>query len=76
MSRSIRSYPPEIRGRARILRTQGLTHGEIRQRIGVVPQATLSHWLKDIPLDDKQQARIRAAGSLIVIHSLAKSLAA
>lgn len=60
MSRYLRSYPPTIRTRARQLRQQGLTHTEICQRIGVVPQATLSYWLKGIQLNGQHKARIRA----------------
>ena len=60
MPRFSRSYSPAIRDRARSFRQQGLTHAEIRQKIGAVPQATLSYWFKDIELNGKQQARIQA----------------
>src|SRR3989338_8967098 len=60
MPRRLRSYPPSIRTLARSLRQQGLTHTEICQQIGAVPQATLSYWLRGIQLNGQHKARIDA----------------
>ena len=60
MPRRLRSYPSSIRTLAKSLRQQGLTHTEICQRIGAVPQATLSYWLRGIQLNGQHKARIDA----------------
>ena len=48
------------RVRAQYLRRQGYTYTEICDRLGRIPQGTLSYWFKDIQLDRKQRARIQA----------------
>lgn len=48
------------RARAQYLRRQGYTYTEICDRLGRIPQGTLSYWLKDIHLNRTQRARIQA----------------
>lgn len=60
MFRRTRSYPPEIRERARELRRAGLTYTEIIAELGGdIPQPTLQGWLKDIELTTEQRVRIK-----------------
>lgn len=53
-----KQYPLAIKEKARRLRRQGKSLGEIRLEIDI-PKNTLSGWLKDIRLTDKQNKRIR-----------------
>ncbi len=48
---------PELRERARELRTQGLSLNEIRARVPV-SKGTLSIWLRDVPLGAEQMRRL------------------
>lgn len=60
MFRRTRSYPPELRERARELRRAGLTYTEIIQELGDdIPQPTVQTWVKDIELTTEQRARIK-----------------
>lgn len=60
MFRRTRSYPPEIRERARELRRAGFTYPEIIAELGGdIPQPTLQSWVKDIELTTEQKARIK-----------------
>jgi hypothetical protein len=60
MFRRTRSYPPEIRERARELRRAGFTYPEILAELGGdIPQPTLQGWVKDIELTTEQKARIK-----------------
>lgn len=59
MFRRTRSYPPEIRERARELRRAGFTFSEIIAELGAIPRATLSYWVSDVKLTIEQQARIK-----------------
>lgn len=60
MFRRTRSYPPEVRERARALRGAGFTYREIIAELGDdIPQATLQGWVRDIALTTEQQARIK-----------------
>lgn len=60
MFRRTRSYPPELRERARELRRAGFTYPEIIQELGGdIPQPTLQGWVKDIELTIEQRARIK-----------------
>ncbi len=59
MFRRTRSYPPEIRERARELRRAGFTYPEIIAELGGdIPQATISNWVSDIELTTEQKVRI------------------
>lgn len=60
MFRRTRSYPPELRERARALRGAGFTYPEIIAELGDdIPQATLQGWVRDIELTIEQRARIK-----------------
>ncbi len=60
MFRRTRSYPPEIRERARELRRAGFTYPEIIAELGGdIPQPTLQGWVKDVQLTTEQKARIK-----------------
>ena len=60
MFRRQRSYPPEVRERARELRRSGLTYPEIIEKLGGdIPQPTLQGWVCDIELTTEQRARIK-----------------
>lgn len=60
MFRRTRSYPPELRERARALRRAGFTYPEIITELGGdIPQSTLQGWVKDIELTTEQHARIK-----------------
>jgi hypothetical protein len=60
MFRRTRSYPPEIRERARELRRAGFTYPEIIAELGGdVPQPTVQGWVRDIELTTEQKARIK-----------------
>lgn len=60
MFRRTRSYPPELRERARSLRRAGLTYPEILRELGGdIPQPTLQGWVCDITLTSEQRARIK-----------------
>lgn len=55
-----RTYPIEIRERARSLRQVGWTYTEIIAELGEdIPKNTLHYWVRDITLTDEQQERIR-----------------
>jgi hypothetical protein len=51
-------YPKEVKQETRNLRNQGWTLGEISLKMKV-PKNTLSGWVKDIKLAEKQKERIR-----------------
>ncbi|HZQ08456.1 MAG TPA: hypothetical protein VFD70_17875 [Anaerolineae bacterium] len=60
MIRHTRSYPPEVRERARELRRAGWTYPEIIEKLGGdIPQPTLQGWVCDIELTTEQRARIK-----------------
>lgn len=60
MFRRTRTYPTELRERARQLRRAGFTYTEIIQTLGDdIPQPTIQSWVKDIVLTTEQQTRIK-----------------
>lgn len=60
MFRRTRSYPPELRERAKRLRQADLIYPEIIAELGGdIPQPTLQGWVKDIELTIEQKARIK-----------------
>jgi hypothetical protein len=54
----MRQYPAEIKQNVRNLRSKGWSLGEINRKIQV-PKNTISGWVKDIILTEKQKERIR-----------------
>lgn len=56
--RKMRIYSKDIKQRARRLRSKGWSFGEISQKMKI-PKNTISGWLKDILLTEKQKERIR-----------------
>ena len=53
-----RRYPDAVRGRATTLRASGWSLQEISEELGV-PKNTLSGWVRDVPLNDAQRARLQ-----------------
>jgi hypothetical protein len=59
MFRRTRSYPPEIRERARELRRAGFSYSEILKELEIkISQATLQSWVSDIVLTSEQHTAI------------------
>ncbi|MCG2714623.1 MAG: hypothetical protein L6308_07310 [Candidatus Omnitrophica bacterium] len=54
----MRIYPKSIKLRARNLRSKGWSFGEIRLKMGI-PKNTISGWIRDIRLTEKQKKRIK-----------------
>lgn len=65
-------YTKKIKEKARNLRKQGWSIGEISRKIKI-PKNTLSGWIKDIQLTDKQKKRIRQ--KIIDSGTIGRSLA-
>ena len=53
-----KQYSKRIKQRIRNLRSRGWSLGEIALKTGI-PKNTLSEWVRDIRLTDKQKERIR-----------------
>lgn len=50
----------EIKEKAIYLRkNEGLSYGEIQERLGAIPKSTLSGWLSDVKLNKKQKHRLK-----------------
>jgi len=56
--RKYKLYPEKIKEKARSLRKQGWSLGEISQNLSI-PKNTLSGWVKEIRLTEKQKQRIK-----------------
>lgn len=53
----MKTSEPELKTKATILRKLGLSYGEIKREVNV-SKSTLSLWLKNVPLTDKQKNRL------------------
>lgn len=65
-------YSPKTKQKARNLRTKGWSLGEISRKIKI-PKNTLSGWVRDIRLTEKQEERIRQ--KIIDSSAIGRSLA-